>query len=103
VRHEGKDRLVARIVCEEVYGPSELEACHKPPCKNILCINPDHLYWGTRQQNENDKRPDQIPRPYIWKHGDDMYQVVIRGKFVGVFNSVNDAIHARDAFMSQTQ
>lgn len=31
-----------------------LHALHK--CNVPLCINPDHLYWGTRKDNERDKR-----------------------------------------------
>ncbi|MEU3452122.1 HNH endonuclease signature motif containing protein [Micromonospora sp. NPDC006766] len=32
--------------------PNGLEACHR--CDNPPCCNPDHLYYGTRQQNVND-------------------------------------------------
>lgn len=32
-----------------------LDACHKPPCTNRLCVNPDHGYWGTKQDNVNDR------------------------------------------------
>ena len=28
--------------------------CHA--CGNSLCSNPDHLYWGTLSENENDKK-----------------------------------------------
>lgn len=27
-------------------------ACHK--CSNKACVNPDHLYWGTRSDNTKD-------------------------------------------------
>lgn len=30
-----------------------LEACHT--CHVVLCVNPQHLRWGTRAQNEHDK------------------------------------------------
>lgn len=33
-----------------------LEACHAPTCTTSLCCNPDHLRWGTRTENEADKR-----------------------------------------------
>jgi hypothetical protein len=36
------------------YGqiPDGKETCHH--CDNCLCVNPGHLYFGTRQQNVND-------------------------------------------------
>lgn len=56
VKHEGKSVNPARLVCAEMHGPSDLDACHVPPCNNRMCINPDHLYWGTQLDNEADKR-----------------------------------------------
>jgi hypothetical protein len=32
-----------------------LEACHKRNCPNISCVNPFHAYWGTPEQNVNDR------------------------------------------------
>lgn len=29
---------------------------HKPECNNKLCVNPDHLYIGTHQENMRDKQ-----------------------------------------------
>lgn len=29
-----------------------LEACHR--CDNPLCVNPDHLFWGTQKDNNHD-------------------------------------------------
>jgi len=43
---------VSRIVCEEVYGPSELLALHS--CDVKACINPRHLRWGTYSDNIQD-------------------------------------------------
>jgi len=54
----GKKRYVARVVCEEVYGSpfDGAEAAHKTVCSaGDACVNPDHLYWATRSQNEMDK------------------------------------------------
>lgn len=41
------------------------EAAHKPHlCPFKTCVNPKHLYWATREQNEADKRhPRRIRLP----------------------------------------
>lgn len=36
-----------------------LEACHQPACSDPLCINPGHLYWGTPEQNRDDRYPQR--------------------------------------------
>lgn len=55
---------VARLVCEWFQGPAPnalYEAGHTcPDGENELCINPDHLRWMTRDENERWKRE---PRP----------------------------------------
>ncbi len=53
----GKSKLlrVPRIMCEAVHGPCPegkdrvLHSCDNPPC-----ANPDHLRWGTAQENIQD-------------------------------------------------
>lgn len=50
----GKWFTTARIVYELRKGPiGELWVLHT--CDNQLCINPDHLYLGTREDNNRDK------------------------------------------------
>jgi hypothetical protein len=51
VRRNGKMQIVSRVVCELVYGPSELEASHI--CNNPSCINPKHLVWSSKEDNLN--------------------------------------------------
>lgn len=52
--------LVSRLVCEWYNGPPptpEHEAGHTCPLgERCLCINPHHLTWQTREENENYKR-----------------------------------------------
>jgi hypothetical protein len=53
----GKTRLAAhRFMCELAHGtpPSaEYEAAHS--CGNRRCVNPEHLSWKTRQDNQFDR------------------------------------------------
>ena len=52
--------LVARLVCEWYHGPAPTflhEAGHTCPTgENSLCVNPDHLQWMTREENEQHKQ-----------------------------------------------
>ena len=57
VKVYGRMKYVSRIVCEAVHGPPptpQHQACHKPPCRNGLCVGGNHLYWGTPSENALD-------------------------------------------------
>ena len=54
-----KIAVVARLLCEEVYGPAppgKPLALHntKNGCLGGLCVNPAHLRWGSRSENSFD-------------------------------------------------
>lgn len=44
------NRLVLFLVTGNI--PDNLLALHK--CDNSMCVNPEHLYWGTYEQNVKD-------------------------------------------------
>lgn len=52
---DGKTQRPHRIVCQEVHGPGPYkhEVAHN--CGNRLCINPRHLRWATREDNQADR------------------------------------------------
>ncbi|MCA8385310.1 hypothetical protein FOC27_09225 [Burkholderia multivorans] len=54
VGHAGKNRLAHRISLEFHKGiiPAGLLACHR--CDVKCCVNPNHIYAGTRSQNAKD-------------------------------------------------
>lgn len=53
----GRRTVMAHIyVCEQTYGPRpvhDMEAAHS--CGQSDCVNPKHLRWATRLDNEADK------------------------------------------------
>ncbi len=69
-----KKRAPTRLAWETFVGPVPpgLQLNHR--CDNSLCFNPDHLYAGTQQQNQQDRfaaergRPDlrAVPPPDGW-------------------------------------
>lgn len=53
-----KNKSVSRLVCEAVHGapPSKRhEAAHSCGMGNRGCVNPTHLSWKTKKQNQRDR------------------------------------------------
>lgn len=58
IKVDGKNRLVARVICSELHGPppsDKHEAAHSCGRGNFGCANGGHLRWATRAENEADK------------------------------------------------
>lgn len=59
IRIAKKRHTVSRLVCELVHGPApeaSFHAAHICGKGHEGCVNPKHLCWKTRQDNELDKR-----------------------------------------------
>ncbi|WEX10290.1 helix-turn-helix transcriptional regulator [Chelativorans sp. AA-79] len=58
LRRNGRDRVVSRLICEEVNGPPptpQHEAAHECGCGNLGCVTQAHIIWKTRTENQSDK------------------------------------------------
>ena len=53
--HNGKTQLAHRVAWANANGPIPVGMCVLHKCDNPSCVNPDHLFIGTRGQNNTDR------------------------------------------------
>lgn len=55
VWHDGKKQKASRAVWAHINGPIPPGKLALHTCDNSPCVNPQHLYLGTQQDNMNDR------------------------------------------------
>lgn len=58
INQDGRSRLAHRIICQAVHGKPPTPkhgALHRCGRGGDGCVNPEHLYWGTHQENMLDR------------------------------------------------
>ena len=54
IHYNGRNAFVARVICEEAYGPPPTQqyvAAHSCGNGHLGCCNPHHLRWATQSEN----------------------------------------------------
>jgi hypothetical protein len=80
----GKSARINRVIWEECFGwiPAGMFVCHK--CDNPKCINPEHLFLGTPQDNMTDMANKGRKRVPNRKLTNDLRALIINKKMNGV-------------------
>jgi len=54
--HEGRMHRACRLICEAIHGSApKLFSAHSCGKGKLGCVNPKHLRWATKAENEADK------------------------------------------------
>ncbi len=56
LKRKGRQFRATRLVWEECFGPIPDGMCILHRCDNPPCVNPEHLFLGTRGDNNRDAR-----------------------------------------------
>lgn len=57
--HKGKTAYAHRVAYEEAFGPIPEGMCVLHKCDNPSCVNIDHLFLGTNDDNVKDRNKKQ--------------------------------------------
>jgi hypothetical protein len=119
---DGKQQYVSRLVCEETLGPPPgpwHQAAHATPqgCIGGDCVNPNHLRWATKVENEGDvslaERAQRrraahkacggtiydLPHNLTFDKVNQKYLLRIKGKNLGRYATIEEAVAARDNYL----
>lgn len=67
----GKQPFATRVMCELRYGPPPTpshESAHSCGRGHLGCVNPNHLSWKTRSDNQRDRRRHGTHGKGRWNH-----------------------------------
>ena len=63
--------LMAHILDTTIPSGKKIHVCHA--CNNSVCSNPNHLYWGTAQENRLDAKENGAKS--VWQRTVDKYGI----------------------------
>ena len=119
---KGKNYYVSRLVCEEVNGPPPTpkhEAAHATSkgCVGAVCVSGGHLRWATGKENSGDEPREarsrrsrkgagmvyDLPYHVTFDQANQKYKVHCDGKSIGRYLTIEEAVSARDEYLSKVK